>query len=339
MWARIPQRIWVRLEDTLSQVCYIPFSFCESPRNDIIACRRRSRCLRWSFRFILSTFVGHVEGFWFYIPKKSEKLKLQTIFLSHCKVFVSIIFWTLLLNLLRFRGHLATNMADSTRWSQLLLWRYFCSRTSLPTVEGRRPLRDRDPRDRDTDENGKVSVLRIAPNINFVNNRSPWVSGLLVYTYCSMEKSKAGKTHWQPGKPSYWVATRGSSNFFSGHKNTAESTQQETIERSGEWSTVNFITTWFFNPLDSFWRKRGGRPEYSETGAGTIANYIVDCSQSPIFSWDRRDIARLLMTAILVFKCTEGAGVGDYSSRGRWARKISIFLASSQTAPCPLPPK
>ena len=45
------------------------------------------------------------------------------------------------------------------------------------------------------------------------------------------------------------------------------------------------------------------------------------------------------MTAILIFKCTEGAGVGDYSSRGRWARKIegpSIFLASSQTAPYPL---
>ena len=38
------------------------------------------------------------------------------------------------------------------------------------------------------------------------------------------------------------------------------------------------------------------------------------------------------MTAIMIFKCTEGAGVGDYSSRGRWARKI----ASSQTAPCPL---
>ena len=62
------------------QVCYIPFSFCESPRNDIIACRRRSRCLRWSFRFILSTFVGHVVGFLFYIPKKSKKLKLKTIF-------------------------------------------------------------------------------------------------------------------------------------------------------------------------------------------------------------------------------------------------------------------
>ena len=39
------------------------------------------------------------------------------------------------------------------------------------------------------------------------------------------------------------------------------------------------------------------------------------------------------MSVILIFKCTEGTGVGDYSSRGRWAR---IFLASSQTAPCPL---
>ena len=90
----------------------------------------------------------------------------------------------------------------------------------------------------------------------------------------------AGKTHWQPRKPWYWVATRGSNNFFHGtkkRKNTAESTQQETLERSGEWSTINFITTWFFNPLDSFWRKRGGRPEYSEMGAGTIANYIDAC--------------------------------------------------------------
>ena len=58
------------------QVHYIPFSFCESPRNDIIACRRRSRCLRWSFRFILSTFVGHVEGF--LILHSQEKRKIKT---------------------------------------------------------------------------------------------------------------------------------------------------------------------------------------------------------------------------------------------------------------------
>ena len=42
----------------------------------------------------------------------------------------------------------------------------------------------------------------------------------------------------------------------------------------------------------------------------------VDCSQSPIFSWDRLDIPRLTVTGILIFKCTEGAGVGDYSSGG-----------------------
>ena len=34
----------------------------------------------------------------------------------------------------------------------------------------------------------------------------------------------------------------------------------------------------------------------------------------PIFSWDRLDIPRLTVTGILIFKCTEGAGVGDYSS-------------------------
>ena len=51
----------------------------------------------------------------------------------------------------------------------------------------------------------------------------------------------------------------------------------------------------------------------------TIINSLftseIDCSQSPIFSWDRLGIPRLTATAILIFKCTEGAGVGDYSSR------------------------
>ena len=42
----------------------------------------------------------------------------------------------------------------------------------------------------------------------------------------------------------------------------------------------------------------------------------LDCSQSPIFSWDRLDIPRLTVTGILIFKGTEGAGVGDYSSEG-----------------------
>ena len=39
----------------------------------------------------------------------------------------------------------------------------------------------------------------------------------------------------------------------------------------------------------------------------------VDCSQSPIFSWDRLDIPRLTVTAILLFKCIERAGVRNYS--------------------------
>ena len=39
------------------------------------------------------------------------------------------------------------------------------------------------------------------------------------------------------------------------------------------------------------------------------------------------------MTAILIFKCTEGAGVGDYSSSGGGEK--NIFLASSQTALAP----
>ena len=38
------------------------------------------------------------------------------------------------------------------------------------------------------------------------------------------------------------------------------------------------------------------------------------------------------MTAILIFKCTKGAGVGDYSSREKEAREIASF----QTVPRPL---
>ena len=39
----------------------------------------------------------------------------------------------------------------------------------------------------------------------------------------------------------------------------------------------------------------------------------VDCSKSPIFTWDRLDISRLTVTAILLFKCIERAGVRNYS--------------------------
>ena len=43
---------------------------------------------------------------------------------------------------------------------------------------------------------------------------------------------------------------------------------------------------------------------------------VVDCSKSPIFSWDRLDIPRHTVTGILIFNCTEGAGVGNYSWGG-----------------------
>ena len=45
-----------------------------------------------------------------------------------------------------------------------------------------------------------------------------------------------------------------------------------------------------------------------------IDSFLLDCSQSPVFSWDHLDIPLLTVTAILIFKCTEGVGVGDYSS-------------------------
>ena len=48
----------------------------------------------------------------------------------------------------------------------------------------------------------------------------------------------------------------------------------------------------------------------------TVGFFCVDCAQFPIFAWDRLDIhvPRLTVTGTLIFKCTEGAGVGDYSS-------------------------
>ena len=71
------------------------------------------------------------------------------------------------------------------------------------------------------------------------------------------------------------------------------------------------------------------------------ATMALDCSQSPIFSRDRLDIPRLTVTAILIFKCTEGAGVGDYSSsrlssfdtHARWqpiTRSISMILRKNR---------
>ena len=63
----------------------------------------------------------------------------------------------------------------------------------------------------------------------------------------------------------------------------------------------------------------------------------VDCSQSPIFSWDRLDIPRLNVRGILIFKCTEGAGVWDYSFLGvGWGG--GVFFYFSRFLPnCPRP--
>ena len=59
-------------------------------------------------------------------------------------------------------------------------------------------------------------------------------------------------------------------------------------------------------------RKEG---EYSVGGFALKSSALnLDCSQPPFFSCDRSDIPRLTVTGILIFKCTEGAGVGDYSS-------------------------
>ena len=60
----------------------------------------------------------------------------------------------------------------------------------------------------------------------------------------------------------------------------------------------------------------------------------LDCSQSPIFSWDRLDIPRLTVTGILIFKCTEGAGVGDYRF-GRWGGRW-LFFSLPPIRPRPL---
>ena len=49
----------------------------------------------------------------------------------------------------------------------------------------------------------------------------------------------------------------------------------------------------------------------------STAVYALDCSLSSIFLCDRLDILRLTITGILICKCTNGAGVGDYNSERR----------------------
>ena len=64
-----------------------------------------------------------------------------------------------------------------------------------------------------------------------------------------------------------------------------------------------------------------------------FCQYLVDCSQSPIFSWDRLYIPRLTVTAVLFFKCTEGVGVGDYIlGGGRGEKNRGTVITSLQLA-------
>ena len=60
----------------------------------------------------------------------------------------------------------------------------------------------------------------------------------------------------------------------------------------------------------------------------------LDCSQSPIFLWDRLDIPHLTVMAILIFKCTKGAGVGCYSSGGRGVGWEKLRDCNNITAAC-----
>ena len=46
------------------------------------------------------------------------------------------------------------------------------------------------------------------------------------------------------------------------------------------------------------------------THAARFFYFEIGCSQSPIFWWDRLDIPRLTVTAILIFKCAEGRASG-----------------------------
>ena len=65
--------------------------------------------------------------------------------------------------------------------------------------------------------------------------------------------------------------------------------------------------------------------------------WIAKLFTVPYFFGEIVEIKRVLplMEAILILKCIEGVGVGDYSCRGRGGE--NIFLASSQTASRPRP--
>ena len=82
------------------------------------------------------------------------------------------------------------------------------------------------------------------------------------------------------------------------------------------WNPRDFLGFWFLLPFDHPRHLKSGVPPWVLPHPDDHAPPTLDCSQSPIFSWDRLDIPRLSATAILIFKYTEGAGVWDYRSGG-----------------------
>ena len=117
-------------------------------------------------------------------------------------------------------------------------------------------------------------------------------------------------------------------------------------------NTTGFLAKWRpFKSIEIFVCRFGAKmwesipqsirvlPKHECKGSVYMSSFYisVDCSQAPIFSWDRRDKACLTVNGgHLDFQMYQGAGVGNYSSSGRVAWKIeNIFLASSPTAPAP----
>ena len=126
----------------------------------------------------------------------------------------------------------------------------------------------------------------------------------------------------------FLLISRGHTTFTSAPKRSTNSV----LNRVGKSAifVLNRVRVWGAEPhlptqdISSTPPPRGGRLQNQErrwihshsVGGFALKSSALnlDCSQSPFFSCDRSDIPRLTVTGILIFKCTEGAGVGDYSS-------------------------
>ena len=60
-----------------------------------------------------------------------------------------------------------------------------------------------------------------------------------------------------------------------------------------------------------------------------VASTHIDCSQSPIFPWDRLDIPRLTVAGILIFRCTKGVGSRKMAARNT-KRSNSMILRKNR---------